>query len=149
MRARTTSLLLQLPYDSLKCVKNKLYTPPTPRIKSCTTVCWTTGQHLQFEHDMELLFLEEEAQWSYSSKFSPAMFVYSMWPSPEARFAQRVAGFLRQESYFWLTWVGSDVTSVSSSSGLGSSLAPEILRSFPVVLGEVEEVWSQQTWRGG
>lgn len=45
--------------------------------------------------------------------------------------------------------MGSDVTSVSSSSGLGSSLAPEILLSFPVVLGEVEEVWSQQTWRGG
>lgn len=46
------------------------------------------------------------------------------------------------------TGAGSDVTSASSSSGLGSSLAPEILLSFPVVLGEVEEVWSQPTWRG-
>lgn len=43
------------------------------------------------------------------------------------------------------TGVGSDVTSASSSSGLGSSLAPEILLSFPVVLGGVEEVWSQPT----
>lgn len=59
------------------------------------------------------------------------------------------AGFLGQEGYFWLTRIGSDVTSASSSSGLGSSLASEILLSFPVVLGEVEEAWSQQTSRGG
>lgn len=76
------------------------------------------------------------------------MFVYSTWPSPDARSAQRAAGFLGQEGYFWLTRVGSDVTSVSSSSGPGSSLDPEILLSFPVVLGEVEEVWRQQTRRG-
>lgn len=94
-------------------------------------------------------FLVEEAWWSYGSESSPAVFAYSMWPSPEARFAHRVASFLGQESYFWLTWVGSDVTSVSSSSGLRSSLAPEILLSFPVVLVEVEEVWSQQRQRDG
>lgn len=59
------------------------------------------------------------------------------------------AGFHGHENYFWLAPAGSDVTSVSSSSGLGSSLAPEILLSLPVVLGEVEEVWSQQMRRGG
>lgn len=100
-------------------------------------------------------FLVAEAQWSYSSESSSAMFAYSIWPSPEARFEGfvffflRVASSLWQESYFWRTWVGSDVTSVSSSSGLGSSLAPEILLSFPVVLVEVEEVWSQQRQRDG
>lgn len=40
------------------------------------------------------------------------------------------AGFLGEESYFWSTRVSSDVTSASSSSGLGSSLAPEILLSL-------------------
>lgn len=74
------------------------------------------------------------------------MFVYVTFPLG-ATFAQGLQVFLGEESYFWR--VGSDVRSVSSSSGPGSSLAPEILLSFPVVLGEVEKVWSQLTRRGG
>lgn len=80
---------------------------------------------------------------------SPAVFVYNMTFPPGARSARGAAGFLGEEGYFWPARVASDVTSVSSSSGPGSSLAPEILLSFPVVLGEVEEVWSQATQRGG
>lgn len=67
-------------------------------------------------------------------------------PSPPgARFHSGAAGFLGEERYFWRRRAGSDVTRVSSSSGLGSSLAPEILPSLPVVLGEVEEVWGRLT----
>lgn len=62
--------------------------------------------------------------------------------SPEATAAPAVA-FLQQESYFCCIQAGSDVTGPSSSSVPGSSLAPQILLSFPVVLSEMEELWCQ------
>lgn len=49
---------------------------------------------------------------------------------PRGRICLGSAGFLGREGYFWLTRVGCDVTSVSSSPGLGSDLAAEILLSL-------------------
>lgn len=127
---------------------NELYGPPSPskkRLYHCLShhmaafpaTRWHTGtRDSRFGRSGTLKI-----------RSTPAMFVYSVWPSPGARFARGIAGFLGEESYFWPPRVGSDVTSVSSSSGLGSSLAPEILLSFPVVLREVEEVWSHPTRR--
>lgn len=74
------------------------------------------------------------------------MFVYVTFPW--GQIYSGTAGFLGEEKYFWLPWVGSDVTSVSSSSGLGSGLSPEILSLFPVVLCELGEVWSQTNKEG-
>lgn len=78
---------------------------------------------------------------------APAGFTYSDLP-PEVTSAPAV-GFLQQESYFCCTRAGSDVTAPSSSSGPGSSLDPEILRSFPVVLGDMGEVRSRDRGGGG
>lgn len=43
------------------------------------------------------------------------------------RLSQGLQAFLERKKYFWLPRVASDVTSISSSCGLGSGLAPEIL----------------------
>lgn len=125
-------------------IPNELYRPPTLKEKT-VPLLHHMAAFPATHWEWELLSLEEVAQWRFSSKFQT---VFVCMTFPWGQICSGAAGFLGEESYFWRTRVGSDVTSVSSSSGLRSSVAPEILLSFPVVLREVEEVWSQLTRRG-
>ena len=66
-----------------------------------------------------------------NSLFGPHLPYFLLCDSiPCGQICSGAAGFLGQDCYFWLAWVGSDVTSTSSSHRLGSNLAPEILLSF-------------------
>lgn len=75
------------------------------------------------------------------------VYVPRVTPPPRPPLHRLLGFFNRKVIFAAYTQAGSDVTGPSSSSGLGSSLAPEILLRLPVVLGEMEEVWSQQTQR--
>lgn len=120
------------------------YTPQ--KNKSSSSVTCTTWLHFLPQGNSlgwELLFFEG----SGTVKIKLTVCVCDT--PPRGQIFSEPTGFLGEEKYFWLPRVGSDVTSVSSSSGLRSGLAPEILWLFPVVLCEVEEVWSQPMMRGG
>lgn len=68
-------------------------------------------------------------------------------PPPPGVTSAPPGGFSDRKVIFCRAQAGSDVTGPSSSSGPGSSLAPEILRSFPVVLAAMEKGRGQQGGR--
>lgn len=70
------------------------------------------------------------------ARCSLAVFVYNTWPPPTPGWQALTGGvFSDRKVIFGPRRVGSDVTSASSSSGLGSSLDPEILPSFSCCSG--------------
>lgn len=128
----------------LKCAKKNCIGLPTcwgEKKKSCPTVCCITWLHFLLKRRVSLFGTSEDRVRS-----TPTVFVCLTLPWGQVSLGGGAAGLSWTGKLFLAqTGVGSDVTSASSSSGLGSSLAPEILLSFPVVLGGVEEVWSQPT----
>lgn len=102
--------------------------------KSCSSVCAPHGcvSCRKTTHSGRTsVFIGSGTSEDLNSQFGPRLPCLCMWPSPGgAHICSVAAGFLGEKSYFWSTRVSSDVTSASSSSGLGSSLAPEILLSL-------------------